>query len=153
MTLIANLLSVALATVSGYALVHSAHSIPKLRKYEEKAEKAAEWSNVAEKRLWDTRYTVAAGFVMTIISLITAIYFLLFVPAGFGIRRIVWAVAVAAGEHFSSQYMHSFWNDKGKIPLMDDYNAAIEDTVNVIGLSDLLAFGWGLMGALKLFGL
>ena len=64
MGVLTTFLALALANVSGYCLYHSAQSIPKLQQYERKAEKAAEWSNVAEKRLWDTRYTVAAGFVM-----------------------------------------------------------------------------------------
>ena len=51
----------ALALISAYAAWVSIQSIPKLRKYEEKAQKAAEWSRTAEKRLWDTRYTVGAG--------------------------------------------------------------------------------------------
>lgn len=56
-------IAVFIALISGYALYHSQSSIPKLRKYEERAERAAEWSNAAEKRLWDTRYTVGTGFV------------------------------------------------------------------------------------------
>lgn len=48
---------------SAYALCYSGMSIPKLQKYEEKAQKAANWSNIAEKRLWDTRYTVGTGFI------------------------------------------------------------------------------------------
>lgn len=58
------LLALAITNVSGYCLYHSAQSIPRLQCYEKKAEKAAEWSNVAEKRLWGTRYTVGAGFIM-----------------------------------------------------------------------------------------
>jgi hypothetical protein len=53
----------AVAVISAYATWVSARSIPKLQKYEEKAQKAAEWSRTAEKRLWDTRYTVGAGLV------------------------------------------------------------------------------------------
>jgi len=48
--------------VSGsVGLYSSGQSIPKLLTYESKAKKAAEWSNMAEERLWKTRYTVAAG--------------------------------------------------------------------------------------------
>lgn len=54
----------AIAFFSGYSLLHSWDSIPKLQKYEKKAEKGAEWSRTAEKQLWDTRYTVAAGLIM-----------------------------------------------------------------------------------------
>lgn len=61
---ISALINFAIAFTSAYCLYHSAQSIPKLRKYESKAEKAAKWSNTAEKRLWDTRYTVGAGFTM-----------------------------------------------------------------------------------------
>jgi hypothetical protein len=52
-----------IGVVSAYALLQSARSIPRLQRYEKKAEKAAEWSKAAEKRLWDTRYTVGAGFI------------------------------------------------------------------------------------------
>lgn len=54
----------AVALVSAYATAVSIQSIPKLRKYEGKAQKAAEWSRAAEKQLWDTRYTVGAGLVL-----------------------------------------------------------------------------------------
>lgn len=53
----------ALILVSGYALNQSITSIANIKKYESKAEKAAEWSNTAEKRLWDTRYTIGTGCV------------------------------------------------------------------------------------------
>lgn len=55
--------SAAVALVSAYATAVSVKSIPKLRKYEAEAQKAAEWSRTAEKRLWDTRYTVGAGLI------------------------------------------------------------------------------------------
>jgi hypothetical protein len=63
MAFLTGLVVVVIIGVSCYALYHSGQSIPKLLKYEDKAKKAAEWSKTAEKRLWDTRYTVAAGFV------------------------------------------------------------------------------------------
>jgi hypothetical protein len=63
MLILRRIVALALAGLSGYALMHSSNSIPKLQKYEDKAKKAAEWSNVAEKRLWDTRYTVGAGLI------------------------------------------------------------------------------------------
>lgn len=55
------ILSIMTGAVSAAALFISGSSIPRLRKYEDKAEKAAEWSNIAEERLWNTRYTVGAG--------------------------------------------------------------------------------------------
>jgi hypothetical protein len=61
---IAALLNFAIAGTNAYSLYHSMQSIPTLRKYENKAEKAAEGSSTAEKRLGDTRYTVAAGIAI-----------------------------------------------------------------------------------------
>lgn len=52
-----------LILVSGYALIQSLTSIANIKKYESKAEKAADWSSSAKKRLWDTRYTIGTGFV------------------------------------------------------------------------------------------
>ncbi|KAK3322796.1 hypothetical protein B0H66DRAFT_214895 [Apodospora peruviana] len=149
------ILSLAIANVSGYCLYHSAQSIPKLQQYERKAEKAAEWSDVAAKRLWDTRYTVGAGFVMTAISLLSSlsnIFYGASSTAGFfgTLRGVAWAALLGGGELAASGYMKSFWADKRKIPLMDDYNDAVSDTVKVMGLSDALAVGWGLLAVLRL---
>lgn len=52
-----------LILVSGYTLFQSFKSIANIKKYESRAEKAAEWSDTAGKRLWETRYTIGAGFV------------------------------------------------------------------------------------------
>lgn len=57
------LVALILILVSGYALVQSLTSIANIKTYESKAEKAADWSNTAKKRLWDTRYTIGTGFV------------------------------------------------------------------------------------------
>ncbi|KAM7212025.1 hypothetical protein V8F06_012585 [Rhypophila decipiens] len=144
------LLALAIANVSGYCLYHSAQSIPKLQRYEQKAEKAAEWSNVAEKRLWDTRYTVGAGFLMTTISLLTAFSHIIFTWRSFG--TVAWTAALAAGELGVSGYMKGFWSNKSKIPLpsMGDYNEAISDTERVMGLSDVLGVGWAVFAGLML---
>jgi hypothetical protein len=82
MFILRRIVALALAGLSGYALLHSASSIPKLQKYEDKAKKAAEWSNAAEKRLWDTRYTVGAGFVAVCASLPQNWELVCFCPSG-----------------------------------------------------------------------
>lgn len=63
MSSLTNLVAVILTLISGYATYQSTTSILNIRKYEEKAERAAEWSNTAKQRLWDTRYTIGTGFV------------------------------------------------------------------------------------------
>lgn len=62
------LVALILILVSGYALNQSVTSIANIKKYEKKAEKAAEWSNTAKQRLWDTRYTIGTGFVSVSIN-------------------------------------------------------------------------------------
>lgn len=57
------LVAAILILISGYALKQSLTSISNVKTYEAKAEKAADWSNTAKTRLWDTRYTIGAGFV------------------------------------------------------------------------------------------
>lgn len=64
MAFLSTTLSLGIAALSVHCLYYSAQSIPKLQKYEDRTKKAARWSNAAEKRLWDTRYTVGAGFAM-----------------------------------------------------------------------------------------
>jgi hypothetical protein len=49
------------AAFSAYNLYLSAIAVTKLQKYEEKSEKAAEWSNVAATQLHKTRTTQASG--------------------------------------------------------------------------------------------
>lgn len=57
------LVALSLVLVSGFAAAQSVTSILNIKKYESKAERAAEWSYTAKQRLWDTRYTIGAGFV------------------------------------------------------------------------------------------
>ncbi len=73
-------------------------------------------------------------------------------PAGPGLFNVSWPLVLAGGEYGVCRYMRSFWGSKAKIPLLDEYNAAISDTVNVIGLLDALALGWVAVAVLKLAG-
>ncbi|KAK3368714.1 hypothetical protein B0H63DRAFT_489011 [Podospora didyma] len=143
------ILSLVIAGVSGYCLFESAQSIPKLKTYEQRAEKAAEWSKAADERLWETRRTVAAGFIITSISLAASLYYMVFKTSG---TAFIWAAVLAGAEVLSSAYIKSFWADKRKVPLLDDYNEAISHTQNVMGLADVLAVGWGVLAVLKVFG-
>lgn len=49
--------------------------------------------------------------------------------------------------------MESFWATKASVPLLDQYNAAIKQSMEIIGLLDVLSVGWGMMTVLKLVGL
>lgn len=61
---------------------------------------------------------------------------------------------LALALHFgSARYMEKFWATKASVPLLDQYNAAIQQSMDVIGLLDVLSAGWAIMALLKLFGL
>lgn len=63
MSFLISLVALSNTILSGYTLYQSLGSISNVKTYEEKAEKAADWSNSAKKQLWDTRYTIGTGLV------------------------------------------------------------------------------------------
>ncbi|ROV87347.1 hypothetical protein VMCG_10702 [Cytospora schulzeri] len=153
MSSITSLVAVVLTLVSGYATYQSVASILNIRKYEEKAERAAEWSHTAEKRLWDTRYTIGTGFVSCLLSVFTAIAYI-FVSSEPNIAKApflnIWPAILAVALRFgASSYMYKFWASKGKIPRMDQYNAAISQTMEVINVLNVLSIGWGILAVLE----
>ncbi|KAE9567807.1 hypothetical protein CGCF415_v014880 [Colletotrichum fructicola] len=148
-----NVLGILIALISGFALVHSADSIPRLLKYEEKAKKAAEWSRTAEKQLWEIRYTVGTGFVGCLLSGLSGLAFSLAVPRGVGVFTVGWPIMLAAGLTYGHQYMRNFWISKPKVPMMTDFNEAISDSMMVQDLLNPLAGAWGLVAFCKLVGL
>ncbi|KAG7122143.1 hypothetical protein HYQ44_003041 [Verticillium longisporum] len=150
--LISNILTLLVTAASGYAVYFSAQSIPKLQKYEQTAEKAAEWSSTAKKQLWDTRYTVGAGFIFSLFSLYNGLSFVLFTSSKLVFRNSAWALVLAAGSYGISLYMRSYWNNKAKIPMLEEYNRAIEDSTQVAKALDVLVLGWLVVAPLKLFG-
>ncbi|KAI7787310.1 hypothetical protein LA080_016384 [Diaporthe eres] len=152
------LVALIITLISAYALYQSVTSINNISKYEAKAKKAAEWSNTARDRLWGTRYTIGTGFVSCLVSLITAVAYLLLVPSGAGILaaplRTIWPAVLAVALRFgASRYMHDFWATKAKVPLIDQYNAAISQSMDVIGFLDLLSVGWAAVAVLKALSL
>ncbi|KAL0936783.1 uncharacterized protein CTRU02_208997 [Colletotrichum truncatum] len=148
-----NILGVLIAVISGYGLYHSADSIPRLLKYEDKAKKAAEWSRTAEKNLWEIRYTVGTGLVGCLVSAISGVAFSLVVPRGVGVFTIGWPIILAAGLTYGHRYMRSFWVTKPKVPMMNDFNEAISDSMKVQDLLNPLAGVWGLVALCKIVGL
>lgn len=53
----------------------------------------------------------------------------------------------------AARYMQSFWATKAKVPLLDQYNAAIKQSMDVMTLLYLLTAGWGAMTLFKIVGL
>ena len=80
--------------------------------------------------------------------------YLLLVPSGSCILtaplRAIWPVVLAVTLRFgASRSMYNFWAAKAKVPLVDQYNAAISQSMDVIGFLDLLSAGWASMAVLK----
>lgn len=92
-----------------------------------------------------------------LISLFSAIAYVAFIPSGGGIAaplRCIWPALLGAVLRFgTARYMHGFWATKAKMPLLDQYNTAISQSMDVIGFVDVLSVGWGIMAVLKLVGL
>lgn len=84
--------------------------------------------------------------------------YLLLVPSGAGILaaplRTIWPAVLTVALRFgASRYMHDFWATKAKVPLIDQYNAAISQSMDVIGFLDLLSVGWAAVAVLKALSL
>jgi len=68
------LLPTPLAALSVYTLYHSYNSIQNVRAYEEPAERAARYSNIADDALRQTRTTEGAGAVAVCLSLLAPVF-------------------------------------------------------------------------------
>ncbi len=77
---------------------------------------------------------------------------MLWVPVGPGVVTVGWPLAVAAAQLAVNRYMRAFWESKAKIPLLDEYNLAVSDTIYVIGFLNVLAVGWAAIAVLKAVG-
>ena len=83
----------------------------------------------------------------------TAVVYLIFVGGGLGFYRIGWPLFLAGGHYWVARYMRDFWNTKAKIPLMQEYNSAIDDSKEVIKMLEPIAAAWVAVAVLKLVGL
>ncbi|KAL8372167.1 hypothetical protein RB595_001795 [Gaeumannomyces hyphopodioides] len=145
--------------VSGYAFVEHTQATLRLKmKYEEKGRRAARWSSSVERLMWDTRTTIAFGLVASAISFLSAlnlVFFKILIPPsdGWVPYRAIWAALVAAAQHYASDHMRAFWRGKPKVPMMGEWNAAIDECKDVTELLGVLRLIWVLVALLKLAGL
>ena len=98
------------------------------------------------------------NYIQSLVSLLTALAYFLFVPSGSSVLsapfRSIWPAILAVALRFgASKYMYNFWATKAKMPLVDQYNMAISQSMEVIGFLDVLAVGWGILAALKALAL
>ncbi|KAJ8067905.1 hypothetical protein OCU04_003490 [Sclerotinia nivalis] len=135
---------------TGYNLYLSSIAIPKLLSYEDKAVKAAKYSNIAEEQLFKTRATQAASVGALILTLSTATPFLLLNYTSstiFALSTVNLAVLLVTRE-----YVGDFWKSKAKMPIpgTGDFNDAIGLTNEVRENQLFLGMSWVLYGVVGL---
>ncbi|KAB8299035.1 hypothetical protein EYC80_001166 [Monilinia laxa] len=135
---------------TGYNLYLSSIAIPKLLSYEDKAVKAAKYSNIAEEQLFKTRTTQAASVGSLLLTLLTAIPFLLLRYSSGSIflaSTVNLAVLIATGK-----YVGDFWKGKAKMPIpgTGDFNDAIGLTNEIRENEYFLAMSWVAYGVVGL---
>ena len=156
------------AAFSGFNLYLAYISISNLQEYEEISEKAAKYSNLAERQLHKTRTTQASGTVAVsvnlpssndydpdvrqiLLSFLTSIYLVFSSPSI--LNRFLAIGGNAAALLAASQHVGAFWRRKAKIPLpgVGDYNEAISKTHQVRLNMVYMAAGWVGLGILSIF--
>ncbi|RYN42657.1 hypothetical protein AA0112_g1583 [Alternaria arborescens] len=136
------------SAISAYGLYLSYQNITRLQQYEEKSEKAAEWSNTAAQRLHKTRSTQTSGTVTLLLSFLTSTA-LVIIPSLATTKLLICAgVANAAAAYLSRVHMANFWNDKNqtKIPFVEKFNEAIRGSELVVLLLGTLSLAWAVAG-------
>ncbi|CAD6449039.1 ff506abd-d5cd-416c-b2f4-22fcf6f5667b [Sclerotinia trifoliorum] len=147
---ILSLISTGQIAFTGYNLYLSSIAIPKLLTYENKAIRAAKYSNIAEEQLFKTRTTQAASVGALILTLSTATPFLLLNYTSstiFALSTVNLAVLLG-----TRKYVGDFWKGKPKMPIpgTGDFNDAIGLTNEVRENQLFLAMSWVLYGVLGL---
>jgi hypothetical protein len=153
--------AIPLGILSAYGASVSYGAVTRLRAYEEKSEKAAEWSDTAAQRLYKTRTTQTGGAISVRpcpipisspadprlqigLSLLTT--FSLFIyPA---LSPVILAVVNATVLSLSREHMQNFWNSRNQtqIPFVEKFNLAIKGSEELITIQQLLALGWAMAG-------
>jgi hypothetical protein len=155
------------AGLSGYVLYHASISVPNLQQYESKSKKAAKYSQVAADQLHKTRSTQTAGTIavsfifqplhpnLTSISqgiFSTAASLLLgFHIITSGPKSLILNVAAGLATAGASVHMGGFWDEKGKVPFMTDYNDAVDSSKVIRGHLALIGLLWGVSSFFSLF--
>ncbi|TGO57176.1 hypothetical protein BCON_0068g00060 [Botryotinia convoluta] len=135
---------------TGYNIYLSSIAIPKLLSYEDKAVKAAKYSNIAEEQLFKTRTTQAASVGALLLSFLTATPFLLSRYSSstiFALSAVNLAVLLVTRE-----YVGDFWKSKAKMPIpgTGDFNDAIGLTNEIRANQIFLAMSWVAYGVVGL---
>ncbi|KAE9992366.1 hypothetical protein EG327_009320 [Venturia inaequalis] len=140
MDLLQPLLHLAQAGLSGYSLFHAYISVSNLHQYEQKMEKAAEWSDTAKHELHKTRTTQTSSALSILSSVIISLG-LVSSPTP-TITKVLLNTASIAICVLARTHISNFWANKAKVPLVKGFNAAITSTNVVKDHLGVLAISW-----------
>ncbi|KIW06194.1 uncharacterized protein PV09_02674 [Verruconis gallopava] len=141
------------AGLSAYSLFHAYISITNLRKWESTSERAAQYSKTAAQELHKTRTTQTSGALAILCSLSCALFTIGW-PLDSASGRIALNAFNAGVCALAQLHVSNFWSQKGKIPMVQSYNDAINSTLIIKRQLGILAIAWlltTLFEALTLF--
>ncbi|KAK8221470.1 hypothetical protein IWZ01DRAFT_537378 [Phyllosticta capitalensis] len=129
---------------SAYGLYFCAKSITNLQKYEEKTEKAAEYSDTVATELRKTRTTQGSALIATVVSLAASLYL---TATRLAPPRSPWPdLALNAANvvllYDTRVYVDGYWRNKAKVPFVEGYNEAIGSTQNIVVILDRSWRAW-----------
>ncbi|KAL6166629.1 hypothetical protein ACJQWK_07971 [Exserohilum turcicum] len=136
------------AALSAYGLYLAYQNITRLQQYEQKSEKAAEWSNTAAQKLHKTRTTQATGTLALISSLTCSM--LVLVPSFSSTRVLIGAgVGNSVAAYLAYVHMAGYWNEQTqtRIPFVQGFNEAIRGSEQVVVLLKTLSLAWSVASA------
>jgi len=129
------------AGLAGYSLFHAYIAITNLRKFEEKTEKAAEWSTTAEHELHKTRTTQTSGTLAILSSFVISLGLTFSSSQSTFVKLLVNAANIAVCV-FTRAHIANFWAHKAKVPFVQGYNDAITSTNVIKEQLGFLASSW-----------
>merc|ERR1711881_129908 len=129
------------AALSAYSLFHAYNAITKLRSWEPATKQAAKVSDAARKELSQTRTTQATGALALLGSFAAAIYLIARSPED-STTRLGFNLAIATICVLARTQISKYMKDHGKVPMAQQYNDALNSTVEIRGYLGILSLAW-----------
>ncbi|KAI4218355.1 MAG: hypothetical protein LQ349_008745 [Xanthoria aureola] len=145
-------IAIGIAAVSLYTARKSYIAITNLRRYEERSERAARYSETAAQELQKTRTTQASSAGAIALSLLSSVALILSVTLGSS-NPTAWEHVLppvnlmAIGAAFV--HNQNFWKAKAKVPFVGGFNEGIEKSKEIRQLLFGLGIAWGALGAIS----
>lgn len=152
------LLHVTQIALVAYGGQHAYVAIRNLRKYEEKSEKAAQYSSEAARQLRTTRTTMALGAVTLLVSGLAALLLAARGPRYDTMRRALVSPVLLIITDLARNYIQSYWaggngtsvGTRVPLPKMGDYNEAQRRIEKLLACLGWLVLAWGATSLVEL---